>query len=303
MRIMGSLATTLVMVVLAQATRYRIECADSLLGLEEPTSQRKVDDLQQYTGYWARARHHWQDAYRFCCQEALLNVLRAMSRWPLFGFLCFCLLSWGSRTAHAKAKVPIERAEGPVDQTVYDRGLVVEDVKARDILQACPPILALRAVLPSPPQKRCVFHLRPRGRGRFNDAWRLLRSTPVRTTATPATATSTGRCWPTSRLGASCCAIRARSNAAQACNTWPVQLLFWNHTMHVSLLQCMCNVRPNTSEHGGGSMEMERRCRPLSQEQQRLRCRHAMAGEVHAHQPGVVPDTVERDGIHAHRAA
>ena len=70
-----------------------------------------------------------------------------MRHWSLVGFACF-FLSVGSQTADAKKKLQIDRAEGPVDQSVFERGLVTEDVKARDILQArlsiafslcCPP--------------------------------------------------------------------------------------------------------------------------------------------------------------------
>jgi len=59
-----------------------------------------------------------------------------MRHRSLVAFVCFCCLSLGSRTADAKKKLQIDRAEGPVDQSVFERGLVTEDVKARDILQA-----------------------------------------------------------------------------------------------------------------------------------------------------------------------
>ena len=59
-----------------------------------------------------------------------------MRHRSLLGFVCFCFLSVGSRTADAKKKLHIDRAEGPVDQSVFERGLVTEDIKARDILQA-----------------------------------------------------------------------------------------------------------------------------------------------------------------------
>ena len=37
----------------------------------------------------------------------------------------------------ANRKLPIERLTGVVDQTLDQRGLVVKDVKARDILKVC----------------------------------------------------------------------------------------------------------------------------------------------------------------------
>ena len=64
-------------------------------------------------------------------------VRQTMRHWSCVGFVCFSfLLVLGSRSVDAKKKLQIDRAEGPVDQSVYERGLVTEDVKARDILQA-----------------------------------------------------------------------------------------------------------------------------------------------------------------------
>ena len=79
-----------------------------------------------------------------------------MSRRPAVCLVCFCLVSLSLNTVDAKQKVPIERAEGPVDQTVYDRGLVVEDVKARDILQV-PSLSCFPAQLPPPPPRSGSF--------------------------------------------------------------------------------------------------------------------------------------------------
>lgn len=37
--------------------------------------------------------------------------------------------------AEAKKKVPIEQMTGPIQQSLQERGLIVENVKARDILK------------------------------------------------------------------------------------------------------------------------------------------------------------------------